>query len=66
MFTEWTSLTNEITSNVNGSQSQSTLNKFNPLMSRDVTATLVKNKICSKDPVGLCVYVCVLEFIVKF
>ncbi|KAL7044929.1 hypothetical protein ACKWTF_002104 [Chironomus riparius] len=42
MYTEWTSLTNQITSNVNGSQSQSTLNKFSPLISRDVTFALVK------------------------
>lgn len=42
MYTEWSSLTPQITSNVNGSQQQSTLNKFNPLISRDVTSALVK------------------------
>lgn len=44
MYTEWVSLSGQITSNVNGSQQQSTLNKFNPLISRDVTAALVHNK----------------------
>lgn len=42
MYTEWSSLTPQILSNVNGSQQQSTLNKFNALISRDVTAALVK------------------------
>lgn len=42
MYTEWSSLTPQITSNVNGSQQQSTLNKFNALISRDVTSALVK------------------------
>jgi hypothetical protein len=42
MYTEWSSLTPQITANVNGSQQQSTLNKFNALISRDVTASLVK------------------------
>lgn len=38
MYAEWSSLT----ANVNGSQQQSTLNKFNALISRDVTSALVK------------------------
>lgn len=42
MYTEWSSLSPQILSNVNGSQQQSTLNKFNALISRDVTAALVK------------------------
>jgi len=42
MYTEWASLTPKITSNVNGSQQQSTLNKFATSTSRDVTAALVK------------------------
>jgi hypothetical protein len=42
MYTEWSSLTSQIATNINGSQQQSTLNKFNPLISRDVTAALVK------------------------
>lgn len=42
MYTEWSSLTPQILSNVNGSQQHSTLNKFNALISRDVTAALVK------------------------
>ncbi|CRL00726.1 CLUMA_CG013983, isoform A [Clunio marinus] len=42
MYTEWSSLTPQITSNVNGSQQLSTLNKFNALISRDVTSALVK------------------------
>lgn len=42
MYTEWSSLGPQITANVNGSQQQSTLNKFNALISRDVTSALVK------------------------
>ena len=42
MYTEWSSLTPQIAENVNGSQQQSTLNKFNASISRDVTAALVK------------------------
>lgn len=42
MYTEWSSLTPQITANVNGAQQQSTLNKFHALISRDVTAALVK------------------------
>lgn len=42
MYTEWSSLTPQIAANVNGSQQQSTLNKFNALISRDVTAALTK------------------------
>lgn len=42
MYTEWSSLTPQIMANVNGSQQQSTLNKFNALISRDVTSALVK------------------------
>lgn len=53
MYTEWASLANQITTNVNGSQQQSTLNKFNPLISRDVTAALVSEnfqlEVCRKD-----------------
>jgi len=41
MYTEWSSLTPQITTNLNGSQN-STLNKFNALTARDVTASLVK------------------------
>ena len=51
MYTEWVSLSGQIISNVNGSQQQSTLNKFNPLISRDVTAALVDYK---KTPAGSC------------